>query len=272
LHPRLLAISAIATIFFASPAWAVPVYVNARSESGPISADVAVVAFSYDVKQVFPSIEKRFDQWRPLPPVSVAQASKLLPPTPYWNSFHLVHAVQLQDFRESFSKAHSGDQALLRLLMPRFDNVFRKFGDRQPDASASDVLATEDSRQIWCQNVTHDINAIISAYNAGIGGGDAANAAYRETYARWLGKRNEALMQAVSRVGGNPQLGFVESSTTDGGLATFDLPPGRWYFACQYDALSWYKAVVVPAGGGRVQLQAEEATHQILNLAEWTGS
>lgn len=272
MHVRSIALSLLASLAIAAPASAVPVYVSAHTEAGPAGADLSVVAFSYDVKKVFPSVAARFEQWRPTPPASVAQASKLLPTVPSWSVFHLVHAVQLQDFREAFVKAHASDKELVKLLLPRFDNVFRKYGERQPDQSPSDVLANEDSRQIWCQNVTHDLNAIISAYNAGVGGGDAANAQYRELYARWLGKRNEALRIAIGKAGGNAALGFVEATTNEAGLAVFDVPPGRWYFSCQLDALAWYKPVIVPAGGGRVMLRPEEATHEILNLSEWIGS
>ncbi|MDB5099327.1 MAG: hypothetical protein JWM80_3748 [Cyanobacteria bacterium RYN_339] len=269
---RSIALSLLASVLIAGPAAAVPVYVTARLDNGPVGADLPVVAFSYDVKKLFPAVQSRFDQWRPVPPASVAQANKLIPPVPSWNSFHLVHAVQLQDFREAFVKAHSSDRELVKLLLPRFDNVFRKYGERQPDQSPSDVLASEDSRQIWCGNVTHDLNAIISAYNAGVGGGDAANAQYRELYARWLGKRNEALRLAIGKAGGNANLGYVEANTNEAGLAVFDVPPGRWYFACQLEATAWYKPVIVPAGGGRVLLRPEEATHEIMNLAEWIGS
>lgn len=273
LRPLGLALTAFAAVLVAAPAWAVPVYVTPRVESGPVGADLPVVAFSFDVKHIFPPIEARFDQWRPVPPASVmSNANKSLPNVPYMSVFHLVQATELQDYREAFSKAHMADKEMLRVLMPRFDAVYRKYGDREPEQTSADLLATENSRTMWCKNVTHDLNAIINAYNAGIGGGDQAAATYRETYARWLGKRNEALRQAVVQLGGNSELGYVQSTTNEAGLATFDLPPGRWFIACQLDAVSWYKPVIVPEGGGRVLLRPEEATHEVLNLPEWTGN
>lgn len=272
MRPGVLLTTLVAALLTAAPALAVPVYVTPRTDAGPVGSDLTVVAFSYDVKHLFPAIEARFDQWRPVPPASMAQAAKLIPLLPSWKEFHLLHATQLEDFREAFGKAHSGDRPVVQLLMPRFDAVFRKYGEREPESTDADMLATEDSRGVWCQNVTHDLNAIINAYNAGIGGGDAANAVYRETYARWLGKRNEALRQAVYKAGGNIEVGFVESNTNEAGLATFDLPPGRWYIACQDEAVSWYKAVIVPETGGRVVLGPDEASHTVLDLPEWVGN
>lgn len=262
----------VGCLTWAAPALAAPVYVTPRLDNVSIGPDLAIVAFSFDVKKLFPIIESRFEQWRPVPSSSLGRTDKILPTVPTWKNFHLVHAVQLQDYREAFMKAHGADKEAVKLLMPRFDAVFRKYGDRQPEQSPSDVLATEDARQAWCTNVTRDLNAIIASYNRGLGGGAAADATYRELYARWLGKRNEALRQAVSKSGANPDFGFVESSTNENGLAVFDLPPGRWYIACQLEAISWYKPVIVPEGGGRVILRQEESTHESLKIAEWLGN
>lgn len=271
MRPGILAAIAAATLVAtALPAAAAPVYVSLRHAYGPIEPGVPVVAFSYDVEKVFPEVERRFDQWKPLPPLANT-AFTPIPLLKAWGKFYLLHASQLEHYREDFARSHRDDPAMLRDLMPRFDAVYKKYGDRATDIQES-FLQPEDERQLWCQKVTRDLNLVINEYNGRFGAGEAAMEAYRAKYASWLGKRNEALRFAVIRAGGNQNLNFVESVTTGEGLAGFDLPAGTWYVAAQTATWSWYRAMRVTNLGGKVSLTGADASRRRMPLAEWVGN
>lgn len=268
MHPRVLCFTALAMLATAAPAVAAPVYVSPRVEGGAVPTDTTVVAFSYDVRRVFPGIEARFAKWKPKPP---SQSGKI-PLLPTWNDYTLVHARQLQDFRAAFRRAHQGEDEIMKVLAPKFDEVYKKFGENPPEPETTDQLAVENPRQIWCQKVTMGVNKAISEYtNNGVNG--SPETAYRVTYARWLGQRNEALRLAANQAGGHPDINFMEGATNEGGLATFDLPPGDWWIACETnDGRAWYKQVRVGAKGGHVILDVTEARTEGLNLTQWTGN
>lgn len=268
MHPRVLSLAALILLATAAPAIAAPVYVSPRVEGGAVPTDTTVVAFSYDVMRVFPGVETRFAKWKPKPP---SQSGKI-PQLPTWNDYTLVHARQLSDFRTAFRRAHQGEDEILKALQPKFDEVFKKYGESPPEADTTDQLAIENPRQVWCQKVTIGLNKAITEYNSMGLGGNSPEDAYRITYARWLGQRNEALRIAANQAGGHPDINFMEGSTNEGGLATFDLPPGDWWIACQASGRAWYKQVRVTARGGHVILDPGEARQERLNLAQWTGS
>ena len=271
MRPGFLAAATAAILTLAAlPAAAAPVYVSLRSAYGPIPPGVPVVAFSYDIEKVFPEVERRFDQWKPLPPLPDSDY-RPIPTLKAWGTFYLVHAAQLEHFRQDFARARRDDPTLLRDLMPRFDAVYRKYGEHATDIQES-FLLPEDERQLWCQKVTRDLNLVINEYNARFGAGEAAMEAYRTKYANWLGKRNEALRFAVLRAGGNPNLNFVESVTTGEGVAGFDLPAGTWYVAAQTASWSWYRAMRVTNWGGKVTLTGADASRRRMPLAEWVGN
>lgn len=271
MRPRLLALASAAAVLLAAlPAAAAPVFVELRTAYGPLEPGVPVVAFSYDVERVYPDVERRFAQWKPQIPLPNTYF-KPIPNLRPFATYFLLHASQLENYREDFQKAHRDDPAMLRDLMPRFDAVYKKYGERASDISTN-ILQPEDERQLWCQKVTRDLNLVIDEYNARNGAGDAAMETYRQNYARWLGKRNEALRFAVVRAGGNPNLNFVESVTTSGGVAGFDLPAGTWYVAAQTDLWSWYRPMRVTTYGGRVQLTGQDASRRRLTLADWVGN
>lgn len=269
---RTLGLAAGAWMAWAAAAWAAPVTVQPQGSSGNLGPGHQVVAFSFDVRKIYPEVEERFEQWRPIPPRNLGPERNLRL-LPLWRDFTLVQATQLQEFRQAFAKAHQDDREMLRILMPRFDAVFRKYGERggeEPDAS--DILGIESSRAAWAEKVTTAINAILQAYNDGADGGDAGNAGYRRLYARWQSQRNEAVRAAALKAGGHPDFSFLEATTGEDGLATFDLPEGKWYFVCQLDQWHWYKPVIVPEGGGRVMLRANEAKRGTVPLSNWTGN
>lgn len=268
MHPRIFSLTAAILLAAAAPAVAAPVYVSPRVEAGAVPTDTPVVAFSYDVRRVFPGVEARFAKWRPKAP----SQSGRIPLLPTWNDYTLVHARQLSDFRTAFRRAHQGEDEIMKALMPKFDEVYKKFGESPPDYDTSDQLAVENPRQIWCQKVTMGVNKAISDYNNSGLGGRTPEAAYQLTYARWLGQRNEALRQAANQAGGHPEINFVEGATNEGGLATFDLPPGDWWIACETGGRAWYKRVRVTPKGGHVILDPTEARSEGLNLSQWTGN
>ena len=271
MRPGILAAATAAFLALsAAAASAAPVYVTLRSAYGPVEPGVPVVAFSYDVERIYPEVERRFDQWKPLPPLAQADF-RALPLLRAWGTYYLVHASQLEHYREDFARSHRDDPAMLRDLMPRFDAVFKKYGDHATDIQES-FLQPEDERQLWCQKVTRDLNLVINEYNGRFGAGEAAMEAYRTKYASWLGKRNEALRFAVIRAGGNQNLNFVESVTTGAGVAGFDLPPGTWYVAAQTATWSWYRAMRVTNLGGKVALGGQDASRRRMPLSEWVGN
>lgn len=271
MRPGLLAaVTAALLAFSALPAVASPVYVTLRTAYGPVEPGVPVVAFSYDVERVYPEIERRFEQWKPMPPLPNTDY-RPIPLLRAWGVYYLVHAAQLEHFREDFARAHRDDPAMLRDIMPRFDAVYKKYGERATDIQES-FLQPEDERQLWCQKITRDLNLVINEFNARFGAGEAAMEAYRTKYASWLGKRNEALRFAVIRAGGNQNLNFVESVTTGDGIAGFDLPPGTWFVAAQTASWSWYRPMRVTTWGGKVTLTGADASRRRMPLADWVGN
>lgn len=268
MRPRILSLAALAFIATATSAVAAPVYVSPRVEAGVVPTDTAVVAFSYDVRRVFPQVQTRFEKWRPK---NTAAAGKI-PVLPTWNDYTLLHARQLMDFRDAFRRAHSGEDEILKALTPQFDEVFKKHGENPPSPDVSDQLAIENPRQVWCQKVTIGLNKVITEYNNQGLGGKSPDDAYRILRARWLGQRNEALRIAANQAGGHPEINFMEGATNEGGLAMFDLPPGDWWIACESSGRSWYKPVRVTAKGGHVVLDPTEARNEDLDLASWTGN
>ncbi|MEB3284327.1 MAG: hypothetical protein VKN33_03460 [Candidatus Sericytochromatia bacterium] len=266
---RLTALAAAAWVTLGGIASAVPVQVKVLSPLGPVGAGVPVVLFSYDVEKIFPGVEAHFARSRPVPPAPRANFRPLVPLQPV-KSFFLVQATELEKFRDNFAAAHRDDNSVIRELMPEFDAVYKKFGDSPSDFTRG-LINTEDGRQIWCQQITTNLNTIINNYNARNGVGEAAARTFKRRYAKWLGKRNEALLYVANEAGGNPNLNFVESVAGEGGVAAFDIPPGMWFIAAQNDGFSWYRPMRVTNTGGRVTLQATDASRRRLPLAEWVG-
>lgn len=253
----------------AGAALAVPVQVKVLSPMGPIAPGVPVVVFSYDVEKVFPSVQQRFERYRPVPP-PVAGSFRPLPLLQPVKNFFLLQAAELENYRTAFSDIHRDEPALLKEMMPILDAVYRRHGDN-PGDSIRGLVNTEDGRQVWVQKVSTEINAAINAYNARNGVGEAAMKAYQAKHAKWLGARNEALRFEAERAGGSPNLNFVESVAGDGGIAAFDVPPGNWYIAAQNDNFSWYRAMRVTNTGGKVTMPASDASRRRLPLLDWVG-
>lgn len=270
MRPGLLALTGAIFLAMATSAAAAPVYVELKTAYGPLEPGVPVVAFSYDVERVYPEVERRFAQWKPMVPLPNTYF-KPLPNLRKFGVYYLLHASQLEHYRDDFQKAHRDDVAMIRDLVPRFDAVYKKYGEHASDISEN-ILQPEDDRQLWCEKVTRDLNLVINEFNARNGAGEASMDLYRQNHARWLGKRNEALRFAVVRSGGNPNLNFVESVTTNGGIAGFDLPAGTWFIAAQTDHWSWYRPMRVTTIGGRVQLAGQDASRRRLMLADWVGN
>lgn len=270
MRTRIASLIALAVVAIAEPALAVPVSVSPRMEFGPVPADTPVVAFSYDVRAVFPPVEARFEAWRPRAPKPPVENP--IPLLPKWNDYHLVRAKQLNDFREAFQRAHRGEKELVSYLLPKFDAVYKKYGDTAPFGSSADALATENPRQKWAERVTLELNAIITAYNQhGMKDMAAPDSDYDVVMARWRGQRNEALRIAAARAGAHPTVSFVEGTTSEGGQAVLDLPAGVWYVACQAEGKSWYKPIRIAEQGGHIVLSVREAATSRLDLEAWTG-
>ncbi|MEB3198241.1 MAG: hypothetical protein VKP62_13655 [Candidatus Sericytochromatia bacterium] len=269
MRPGFFAATAAAWLLLAQAASAVPVQIKVQSPLGPIAPGVPVVVFSYDVERTFPGIEAAWNKTRPAPPVPNKNFRPLAPLQPV-KSFFLLQALELEKYRENFALAHRDDPALVKEFLPRFDEVYKKFGDT-PSEFARGLINTEDGRQIWCQQVTTELNRIINDYNARNGVGEAALDTYKKYYARWLGKRTQSLQAAAVAAGGNPNLNFVESVAGEAGVAAFDLPPGMWYIAAQNEGFSWYRPMRVTNLGGRVSLLASDASRRRLPIADWVG-
>lgn len=270
MRSRIASLVALLAVAIAEPAMAVPVSVSPQLEFGPVPTHTRVVAFSYDVRSVFPAIEARFEAWRPRAPKPPVENP--IPLLPRWQNYHLVHAKQLNDFREAFQRAHRGEKELVDFLMPKFDAVYKKYGDTAPFGSSADALATENPRQKWAEKVTTELNVIIAAYNQhGLKNAPSDDPEYDVVLARWLGQRNEALRQAAAKAGAHPTVSFVEGATHEGGQAELDLPSGVWYIVCEADGKRWYKPIRIAEQGGHVVLTVREADAGRLDLDAWTG-
>lgn len=260
-----LSLAVAAGLAFAGPAAASTVYVSLRSGQGPVPEGTLVAAFSYDVRRVFPQVQARYEQWRPK---SSAIIGSKIPLLPQWADYHLIHAVQLEEFRDAFRRAHIGEKDTLDYLMPKFDAVYNKYG-ASPGSDGTDALGMEDARQAWCKKITTELDEVITAYNAGVRDGGES---FSVQNARWLAQRNEALRIAATQAGGNDEVNFQSDETNEGGTATFDLPPGTWYFACQSGDRCWYMAANISEHGGQVSLLPDQASRMPLDLASWMGA
>jgi hypothetical protein len=271
MRPWILSAALAASLVVATPALAAPVFVSPRMETGPVPADTPIVAFSYDVRAIYPAIANRFERWRPKPPSGGPANPKVLPllPMPF-GDYMLMHSTQIEEYRDTFMKGHKDEPELVKLLMPKFDAIFEKHGAVAPPSGGDGLLSVENPRQLWCRKVAQEINEVLQAYNANYGG-DTSQSTYRIQYARWLGQRNEAVRQAAAAAGANPGIAYMEGTTNLNGMALFDLPPGLWYIACQSEDKSWYKLVRVTEKGGNVPLTPGEASLMRLDLASWTG-
>ncbi|MEB3220776.1 MAG: hypothetical protein VKS61_01735 [Candidatus Sericytochromatia bacterium] len=266
---KLSSLVAAAWLGLAASASAVPVQVKVMSPQGPIAPGVPVVVFSYDVDKVFPSVQQRMDRHRPVPPAPPGgfRPLPLLKPV---KNFYLLQASELEAYRETFADIHRGDPDTTKELLPLFNHVYKKHGER-PSDSIRGIVNTEDGRELWVRKVMADINNVINAYNARNGVGEATMSKYQERYAKWLGKRNEVLRFEAERNGGNPTLNFVESVAGDGGIAAFDLPPGNWYIAAQSETYSWYRPMRVTNVGGKVTVPPTDASRRRLPMLDWVG-
>ncbi|GEM_PF-6950899 len=259
-------------LFWSVTACAAPVAISFGDAQGALDEGEDVVAFSYDVKRLFPLVMASLSASRPEPDSKQTNLTPV-PRIASWRSFSLVHSFELERFREGFRIAHAAEPEVLATLMPAFDEVFKKYGDRPDDLGIGAIFSKMNGRQIWCAHVTEALNRIIDGYNENQGLGSSGDVEYQVRLAAWLGRRNEALQQAVVRQGGQPHVGFVQSVTDENGVANFDLPPGVWYVACQRnDGRYWYKALRVTARGGSIKLGSTDLQSGRLTLSEWIGS
>lgn len=267
---RSLCLSLAASTLLALPATAAPVFVSPTTAKGPVPAHTKVVLFSYDVRTVHPQVAARFEQWRPTMPTVKKPETTKLALLPDWKDYHLMAAMQLEEYPRTFERVHADEPELIEQLVPRLKAVYEKHGPKAPAGYESDVLVVESARKAWCKRVASEINAILVDYNNG-SGPDSHSVSYERALARWHAKRNEALQAAAAKAGANATISFVEGVTNARGVVNFDVPVGAWWVACQVGEWSWYKQVKVSERGGHLVLTPTEARPDPLSIAEWTG-
>lgn len=234
----------------AAPALASPVTVSVQLDNRPVPEGTLVAAFSYDVRAAYARvIAKDTPTGQP----------KGLTPLPLWSDYSLLNAEQLESFRDDFRKAHMGESALLKTVMPKFDAVYQKYGSQAPGNDDSELIDQESGQQAWCRKVTHDLNRIIRDYDATHPTGASAD----PTLVR------QDLMAIARAAGANPAIAYQTDETNVDGVATFDLPAGTWYFCCQAEGRSWYLGAHLGPAGGRLVFTSDEATTDPLDLAAW---
>ncbi|HEY9721791.1 MAG TPA: hypothetical protein V6D47_07240 [Oscillatoriaceae cyanobacterium] len=236
----------------AAPAFASPVIVTVQLDGASVPEGTLVAAFSYDVRAAYAKV---------IAQDTPSGMAKALTPLPLWSDFSLINAEQLETFRDDFRKAHIGEKSLLKTVMPEFDAVYKKFGEQAPSGDEVDLSGQESGQAAWCRKITGDLNVVIRRYNIQHPAQNSADPV----------QVDHDMAAVAAAAGANPAIAYQTDETNGDGTASFDLPAGTWYFACQTGGRSWYLGAHLGANGGRIVLTPNQSTTDALDLPAWLG-